>query len=238
VRIILAALALFSTACVAPEPDAQRIKEDLIGESASSPEGVWQFDSLGQFTALEILNVERSGAVLEYEIELELLRYEEDFKAGGSVTYAQDGRRWNYRSVALTELYSVNARAQLETVKTLRNLGTAYLSYMVDQDDFGGDGPRTDSPLTIEELRERLHPSEEFFYMLEVPERDGWGNALEFWVRPTEWPKYDVLIRSPGSDGKFESSVFWDDGAYPARRHSKDIVWADGYFLTWPGGEG
>lgn len=40
-------------------------------------------------------------------------------------------------------------------------------------------------------------------------------------------------VRSPGRDGVFEGTTY-AAGAYPVSDLDRDVVWIDGYFVTWP----
>ncbi|HVS66546.1 MAG TPA: hypothetical protein VMT85_23930 [Thermoanaerobaculia bacterium] len=119
---------------------------------------------------------------------------------------------------------------QKRTVADVRNVGTAWLSWMVDQ--IGEDQPFELSPGTVapERLRELLTP----MYISEVPELDGWGHPLEYSVLESEPSGLPVVqIRSPGRDGFFEQ-VPEDEVAFPARDYDRDLVWRDGFFVQFP----
>ncbi len=231
----LALLALAFAACGEPElPDGQKIKEDLLGKSVAAPDAVWIFDSLRQFESLKVVEIVESGDVAEFLVELLLARDGELFEAKGSVSYVNEERQWKYRAASLAELYSRNAKAQLETVKAVRQLATGYLSYLADHTE-QLEGARRRERIQFEVLEAQLKPDRGFEYLTEVPRIDGWGNEVEVWLLPSTWPKYQVVVRSSGSDGVFESGALYGRGAFNQSNHEKDIVWADGYFLDYPG---
>lgn len=74
-------------------------------------------------------------------------------------------------------------------------------------------------------------------YIAEIPEEDGWGNDLEVYIE-TDIDKAlqlqsVMLIRSAGSDGRFDSNRYVP-GAIPELEYSHDIVWVDGFFVRAP----
>ena len=44
-----------------------------------------------------------------------------------------------------------------------------------------------------------------------------------------------LAIRSAGRDGNFEDLVY-DIGAYNSTRYDRDLLWADGLFVSYPAG--
>jgi hypothetical protein len=88
-------------------------------------------------------------------------------------------------------------------------------------------------PTSAEQLQEWLHPSDTFFYLIDIPTEDGWGHPLEVYVGSDLLAPAVFLIRSPGRDGVFETEEY-EVGPFPRRDYDADIVWAAGYFLRWP----
>jgi hypothetical protein len=88
-----------------------------------------------------------------------------------------------------------------------------------------------------------LRPSTTFFYLQEIPQRDGWGNDVEVYLRSGYEDDPRVLfqggnviaIRSTGRDGAWQGASY-TIGAFVATDYDKDIVWADGFFVAYPGG--
>lgn len=85
--------------------------------------------------------------------------------------------------------------------------------------------------LPAEEIEELLVPT----YIPELPATDAWENPLEFCLDRDPKPPGNFLagIRSPGRDGTFEGTVY-QAGAFPIDSSDRDVVWIDGYFITWP----
>lgn len=138
-----------------------------------------------------------------------------------------------------------DAEAQKATVMALRNVGTAMFAWFTDQvaaaaAATSAEKPTATNPKTISvsdypvisatELRALLVPN----YIAELPEKDGWGHALEFRLnRADPTAAHIMLIRSPGKDGTFETGSY-NIGPYEVTAYANDLVWADGYFITWP----
>ncbi len=150
----------------------------------------------------------------------------------------------------------VNTKAQKQTVTDLRNTGTAWMSWLTDESSnpesipdliksqetrvtigFAKHHVPTSGTeykkLTYAETVKILRPSDTFFYMQDIPKTDGWGHELEYYVNENILDAAVLLIRSPGKDGVF-SGNFYQVQPTPAEEYDNDIVWADGYFVTWP----
>lgn len=71
-----------------------------------------------------------------------------------------------------------------------------------------------------------------------VPEFDGWNRPLELYVdRAHPTAERVSMVRSAGSDGRFDTDCY-TVGPFDPDDAGQDIVWADGYFLRWPGRAG
>ena len=81
-----------------------------------------------------------------------------------------------------------------------------------------------------------LRPSNTFFYMQEVPSVDGWKGTYGFVINTANLlaPTGVIAMRSGGRDQSFSSS--YSTGPFIATDYDQDIVWADGFFVQWPGG--
>lgn len=85
--------------------------------------------------------------------------------------------------------------------------------------------------ISYDELAALLVPA----YTKELHRRDGWGHPFEFCVNRDHLgaSRYVVGVRSPGRDGR------WEGDGYPIGRFEpedvdRDLVWLDGFFITWP----
>jgi hypothetical protein len=135
------------------------------------------------------------------------------------------------------------------SVQQEREIGVAMFSWLTDviasdadlgaAEDAAGEGATEPTRLawsecpaiSYDDLAAILVPT----YLAELPRTDGWGHPFEFCMN-RERPgaaRGVVGIRSPGRDGR------WEGGVYPIGRFDpadvdRDLVWVDGYFITWP----
>jgi len=128
-------------------------------------------------------------------------------------------------------------QAQTQTMRDMRELGTAIYSWLSDQHaSVNYNKPNkpvvvTDySPSSATELEQRLVPK----YTKAIPKVDGWGHPLDIRVKlgnPTG-PHF-FLIRSAGRDGKFEGDRY-DEAPFTWDQFDTDLVLADGAFVRYP----
>lgn len=123
---------------------------------------------------------------------------------------------------------------QRETIVIIRNIGTAWLSWLTDELGAAAAGRSVtvfDWPYASpESLEEVLVPT----YIEELPRKDAWGHPLEFRASFSDLQgDFLFLVRSPGSDGLFDGDSY-ETGPFEPEETQRDIVWADGYFLRWP----
>lgn len=131
--------------------------------------------------------------------------------------------------------------AQEFTVERIRDVGLAMLAWLTDIVSVQpAMGPLTDLggsfdislfvPILPGALELLLVPS----YLPWLPEADGWGNPLEFYVDVLNPLGVDVLaVRSAGSDGVVSGDLYIP-GGFPFLQDIEDIVWADGLFIRFP----
>ncbi len=145
---------------------------------------------------------------------------------------------------------------QKATVGDIRNIGTAWMSWVTDQMSASAAGQTAQqfnwanfgSTLThtnLEKLLEASSATSNFFYIQELPVDDGWGTPLEYRGSfPANGP-YDTLlqasrviaIRSLGRNGTSGTQVTtYTPGFFIGTDYDQDIVWSDGYFVRAPGG--
>ncbi|HVS14195.1 MAG TPA: hypothetical protein VMV46_09740 [Thermoanaerobaculia bacterium] len=145
--------------------------------------------------------------------------------------------------------------AQKATLQDLRNLGTGLMSWLTDEaakapreEPAPGPSRETEAEpdpqapidltsipvVTRSELEALLVPE----YLPEIPELDGWGGAFEVRMHPdlpTLAGRPLLTIRSAGADGVFDADTY-APGPYPPASATRDLVWVDGYFVSWPQG--
>ena len=72
-------------------------------------------------------------------------------------------------------------------------------------------------------------------YIAVVPKTDGWGHPLEYCLRTDGalGAQYQLGVRGAGRDGRFEGDAY-STGPFPPTDVDRDVVWIDGFFVTWP----
>lgn len=137
---------------------------------------------------------------------------------------------------------------QKRTVSDVRNVGTAWMSWLTDQVSAASAGAAKTYPAatigTFEDVDYAtlfgfLHPTNTFFYMQEVPELDGWKHTYDYAKNTNILDSAVLLVCSRGRDDTYETGACiqdWAVGSYIATDYDNDIVWADGYFVLGPGG--
>lgn len=137
---------------------------------------------------------------------------------------------------------------QRVTIQRTREIGVAMMSWLTDQvsegacsEDEGsaaeglGEAESVDwsrcPAISHGELAAVLVPT----YLEELPATDGWGHGLEFCLDRASAcdPAYVVGVRSPGSDGRWSGDAY-PVGAFGIDEVDRDVVWVDGFFMTWP----
>ena len=130
---------------------------------------------------------------------------------------------------------------QKRSVADMRNLGTAWMSWLIDQVGAASAGQTKTydasagfTAVTYTDLFASLHPTETFFYMQEVPEFDGWRYPLSFGLADNLLNAQVIIVASGGRDGGAAALQNWTVGPFVSSDYDQDIVWADGYFVRWP----
>jgi prepilin-type N-terminal cleavage/methylation domain-containing protein len=135
---------------------------------------------------------------------------------------------------------------QKRTVADLRNTNTAVMSWLTDQVGAASAGAAAKeypgdelADLDYVDLFGYLHPdnSDNFFYMQEVPQKDGWGYDLRFGMN-TNIVESNVFIScsiARGGEEEQACTSVWTVGTFISTDYEKDIVWADGYGVRYPG---
>lgn len=136
---------------------------------------------------------------------------------------------------------AADREAQAQTVRDIRNIGTALFSWLTDQVGFA---PWTPSPISAQttidfadypaishaELEDLLVP----IYMQSVPELDGWGHPYDFRLNAENiLSEHIMAVRSPGRDGVFSGDSYLVS-PFEHDLFDQDIAWADGFFVRWP----
>jgi prepilin-type N-terminal cleavage/methylation domain-containing protein len=135
---------------------------------------------------------------------------------------------------------------QKRTVADMRNIGTAWLSWVTDVVSAGAagasastfDGSLYASTLTRDALFSTLHPSSTFFYTNEVPPKDGWKASFAYGWSGNPLGSQVVAIASGGrnTDVTAINALTATIGPFIPTKYNENIIWADGFFVRWPGG--
>ena len=130
---------------------------------------------------------------------------------------------------------------QKRTVGDMRDVGAAWFSWLTDQvgaaaagssaKTYSLPGSSTDGDTRLQ----TLYPNDHLFYIQDVPNTDGWGSPFEYWYSGNPLSAQVMAIRSTGRDGTFSGQTY-TMGPFLASDYDQDIVWADGFFVTYPAG--
>lgn len=140
-------------------------------------------------------------------------------------------------------LTALQKAKQKRTVAELRNVGTAWMSWLTDQVGAAASGAAKNYDATgfsepsYVELFGYLHPESTFFYMQEVPQFDAWSYPLRFGQADSLVASNVLILCSGGGDGVLIDDTCtknYEVGAFVATDFAQDLVWADGYFVRWP----
>jgi prepilin-type N-terminal cleavage/methylation domain-containing protein len=142
---------------------------------------------------------------------------------------------------------------QKATVGDIRNIGTAWMSWVTDQSSAAAAG-QSNEPFNwnfgtelfhsdLAALLEASTSNPNFYYLQKLPQDDGWGAEFEYMGSFQAAGPYDTLlqgahvvaIRSKGRDGS-ASGAEYTPGFFIGTDYDQDIVWSDGYFVRAPGG--
>ncbi len=132
---------------------------------------------------------------------------------------------------------------QRRTMAELRLVGTAWMSWLTDQAGASSAGANQTykvsgfNALTYAEIYGYLHPTDTFFYMQAVPERDAWGSQLTFYLNSSLLTDSQLLLCAAARDDVYETCDGTKDipiGPFVATDFDQDIVWADGFLVRWP----
>ena len=132
---------------------------------------------------------------------------------------------------------------QKRTMADMRNTGTAYMSWITDVSSAAAAGASaqkwsadayTSTAHSI--IVSRLHPSSTFFYMNEVPRVDGWKYEYR-WATGAIATANNIAIASGGRNGDLTAFPTGEItvGPFIPTLYDQNIIWADGFFVKWPG---
>lgn len=144
-------------------------------------------------------------------------------------------------------LDSLQKAKQKRTMADMRDLGASWMSWLTDQSSAAAAGQSTKTynllalteSLTSDELMTSLYISDSMFYTRNVPSHDGWARRFDYRWSGDPSSATVIGIRSygrDGSEGPNGSGGQYRMGPFLASDYNQDIVWADGFFITYPNG--
>jgi prepilin-type N-terminal cleavage/methylation domain-containing protein len=130
---------------------------------------------------------------------------------------------------------------QKRTVGDERNVGTAWMSWLTDQVGAAAAGQAGQynlgnlQSLNLSTVEAALIVNSTFFYIEDVPAKDGWGNSYDYFLGTNLLAGQVMAIRSSGNDAANMGQQY-TIGPFIATQYEQDIVWADGFFVRFPAG--
>ena len=134
---------------------------------------------------------------------------------------------------------------QKRTMADMRNVGTAWLSWVTDAVSGAAAGQGTTRTwnggayikIDAADLFTTLHPTSTFFYLNELPDKDGWKNSYLYGYTGNPAGAQVIAIGSGGRNGGIGTSfTTLSTGPFTPTDYDQNIVWADGFYVRWPGG--
>ncbi|MEO8195295.1 MAG: hypothetical protein ABI689_01100 [Thermoanaerobaculia bacterium] len=128
-----------------------------------------------------------------------------------------------------------------ETLDSVRTVGAALFAWGKDQGFCCAEEAPADSMppeadlsripvLSAKEVEAMLVPR----YLTSLKLTDGWGRELEVRLDRGRRNWEVMAVRSAGADGKLEGNSY-SRKSFDKSDPEADIVWADGFFVRWPG---
>ena len=140
-------------------------------------------------------------------------------------------------------LDSLQKAKQKRTMADMRDLGSAWFSWVTDQVGAAAAGANQGAfnfedlmtVMSADDLLSTLYVDENMFYTRSVPENDGWGWTYEYRYSGQPLSEKVMGIRSLGRDGGIgPGATPYDIGPFVTTDYDQDIVWADGLFIRYP----
>ena len=132
---------------------------------------------------------------------------------------------------------------QKKTLGTIRDVGTAWLSWMTDEVSAAAAGSNQFDYETLEtieatDLRKLLIPQDGVRYAAAVPNWDSWGNPLHYaMAEDLRSAARALAVRSYGRDGvEGPTGPPYPMGPFLVTEYAEDIIWSDGFFIRYPAG--
>lgn len=140
---------------------------------------------------------------------------------------------------------AIQKAKQKRTVADIRDVGTAWMSWLTDQVGSASAGAVKSydasgfDDLTYLQMFTYLHPSATLSYMQDVPQLDGWKYPMFYGMAPSLLATNVIIVCSGGSDGTMsdnDCTTTYEVSPFIATDFEQDIVWADGLPRPLAGG--
>ncbi|HVS02920.1 MAG TPA: prepilin-type N-terminal cleavage/methylation domain-containing protein [Thermoanaerobaculia bacterium] len=125
---------------------------------------------------------------------------------------------------------------QKRTVADERNLGTAWMSWLTDQIAGAAAGAGTTTvdlstydTTSVGAMTAAMVPQ----YIQKIPDKDGWKEVFSYYLVTNLNQRNVMAICSTGQGGDGCDGAY-TVSAFDPTDYVQDIVWADGFFVTWP----
>lgn len=148
-------------------------------------------------------------------------------------------------SVLIPNLFDALQKArQKRTMTDMRGIGIGWMSWLTDQSGAASAGANKTykmagfSSLDYDVLVTYLRPTNTFFYVQDLPQLDGWGNEYRFTMQANTTGVSGISVCASGQDETFVECALPEIPvqSFVATDYVQDIIWADGFFVRWPGG--
>ncbi|MEM9290203.1 MAG: type II secretion system protein [Acidobacteriota bacterium] len=132
---------------------------------------------------------------------------------------------------------AVQKAKQKRTMADERMIGTAMMAWLTDRTGAAAAGANNFSladysAVDVTEVQSELVPQ----YIQIIPEKDSWGTDYDYYFNNTFVSADKVMaVRSKGRDG-LSTGDDYTVGPFSPTEFGNDIVWADGFFVSWPRG--
>lgn len=127
---------------------------------------------------------------------------------------------------------------QKRSVAEMTLAGGAIFSWVTDQVGAAAAGAAATQidiglypSITQQDLKDLLIPQ----YIEAIPQTDGWKMPYLYYLNVAEPLAVNVVaVGSGGRDQTFDGGAY-DAGGFDPTDYNQDLVWADGFWVRWPG---
>jgi general secretion pathway protein G len=135
-------------------------------------------------------------------------------------------------------LDSLEKAKQRKTMANINSIGKAMMNWITDQAGAAAAGASTTEIMDLDNFKSVTHDELDAImvpvYLANVPQSDGWGSDLGYYMKVLNFNDADALaVRSPGKGGVWDGDTY-SMAPFISTDYKQDIVWADGLFVRWP----